>query len=352
MDVFNISGISIKGVAAAVPKTVFSNENYDLLTEKEKRLLMKTTGVEQKRVAKKGVTTSDYCLMSAEQLMGELNWEKDEIGVLVFLSQSRDYYLPATSIILQDKMGLPKSCIAFDVSLGCSGYVYGLSIIASMMKSVGRKKGLLLVGDISSATCSYEDKSTYPLFGDAGTATALELEDTSEGFHFNLMNDGKDHDAIIIPHGGIRNRATRESFDVFEAGEGIKRHNLDLSLDGLRVFNFSVTDVPPAVRELMEARHKSPADYDHFVMHQANKLMNETIRRKLKFEPEQVPYSLQQFGNTSSASIPLTMVTQLREALTTKTLNLLLSGFGVGLSWGVVELSTSSIVCPPIIESD
>lgn len=350
MPFFKINNIDIKGMAAAVPKNVESNWDYELLTDKEKKLLIKTTGVEERRVAKRGVTTSDLCYEAAEKLIQELTWNKEEIDIVIFLSQSRDYYLPATSIILQDRLGLSKSCMAFDIGLGCSGFVYGLSVIGGLLSSTGLKKGLLMMGDISSATCSKDDKSTYPLFGDAGTVTAIEFNENASPISFQLNSDGSGYDAIIIPHGGIRNLVSKESFDKKEIEKGINRCDLNLALNGLDVFNFSVTKVPASIKEFYEQTDTSSDSYDYFLMHQANKLMNETIRKKLKFEEEKVPYSIQKYGNTSSASIPLTIVTELQKEITSKSLNLLMAGFGVGLSWGMVALSSDKIVCPDLIE--
>lgn len=145
MAFFKIDNIKISGISAAVPKTEESNWDYDLLSPTEKKMLIKTTGVEKRRVAQKGQTTSDLCLAAAEKLLAELHWDKSEIDVLIFLSQSRDYYLPATAIILQNRLGLPKTTMAFDIGLGCSGFPYGLSVISSMLSNAGMKKGLLMI---------------------------------------------------------------------------------------------------------------------------------------------------------------------------------------------------------------
>ncbi|MFT7611174.1 MAG: 3-oxoacyl-[acyl-carrier-protein] synthase-3 [Parvicellaceae bacterium] len=345
---FSISGVNITGVAACVPKNVVSNYDYELLSESERRMLVKTIGVETRHVAPKYTTTLDYACAAAEKLFETGNVDRSEIKLEIFVTQSRDYYLPSTAIIAQHKLGLGQDCMAFDIGLGCSGYTYGLSVIASMMKSTGIKKALLLVGDVSTVTCSYNDKSTYPLFGDAGTATLLELKEGNE-WHFDLHSDGSGEEAIKIPHGGMRNLLTADSLIEKKREDGNTRADLHLQLDGLTVFNFSISKVPKSIRAFMEQNNVVPTSLDHFVMHQANKLMNESIRKKLKFEPEQVPYSLDRYGNTSSASIPLTMVTELSNELKTPK-SLLLSGFGVGLSWGHVLIQTNSVICPPVLE--
>ena len=174
MALFEIRDVRIAGISACVPKKTLSNHDYRWITRKERDQLIQTIGVETRHVAVPGQTTSDLCFQATEQLLDKLGWERSEIDLLVFVSQSRDYIIPSTSAILQDRLKLPKTCLTIDINLGCSGYVYGLSVISSMIRTTGIKKGLLLVGDLSNVTSSYRDKSTFPLFGDAGTATALE----------------------------------------------------------------------------------------------------------------------------------------------------------------------------------
>mgnify|MGYP000134108484 CR=1 FL=1 len=350
MAIFSVSNVKFSGVSACVPKRTVSNHDYEEITEKERNMLIKTTGIEERRVAEVGVATSDLCFEAAEKLIEELEWDKEEIQLLVFVSQSRDYILPATAIILQDRLGLPKTSIAFDVSLGCSGYVYGLSVIASLMSSAQTKKALLMVGDISSLSPNEKDKSTYPLFGDAGTVTALEFDPSAPSMNFNLQSDGSGYKAIIIEDGGVRNPINDESYQDVEIDKGITRNKRNLALDGLEVFNFSLKEVAPNIRAFLDATHTTKDDYDYFTFHQANKLMNESIRKKLKIEEEKVPYTLRKFGNTSSASIPLTLVKELNHELETKRLKHIFSGFGVGLSWGTVSVETDKIVCPELIE--
>jgi 3-oxoacyl-[acyl-carrier-protein] synthase-3 len=288
-------------------------------------------------------------LQAANQLLNDKNIQREEIDVLIFVSQSRDYFLPSTSIILQQKLGLSSNCIAFDIGLGCSGYVYGLASITSLMSTAKLRKGLLLTGDVSSVSLNKKDKSTYPLFGDAGTATLLEFN-TGDKMDFNLQSDGKGSDAIIITDGGLRKPLTEESYIEREIDKGIIRAGKNLSLDGLEVFNFSLREVSPNIQALLNYNHSSISDYHYLVFHQANKLMNETIRKKLKATPEQVPYSLKNYGNTSSASIPLTIVTELADAVKSGEQKFIFSGFGVGLSWGSVALKTNDLYCPPITE--
>jgi 3-oxoacyl-[acyl-carrier-protein] synthase-3 len=350
MALFSILNIKISGISSCVPKQVESNYDYNWISEKERKMLVKTTGVENRHVANKGVTTSDLCEQAAVKLLNQLKWDSKDIELLIFVSQSRDYFLPATAIILQDKLGLPTTAIALDISLGCSGYVYGLSTIASLMSTTKIKKALLLVGDISTFSLNKKDKSTYPLFGDAGTVTALEYDERAPQIDFNLQSDGSGSDAIIIPDGGLRNPLCEESYEEKEIASGIIRSNRNVALDGIEVFNFSLREVVPNIEELLKYNQSSKADYDYYVLHQGNKLMNNSLRKKLGVAESKVPYSLQEYGNTSSASIPLTIMHQLREKITTKKTKLILSGFGVGLSWGSAAIELNNIICPEIQE--
>lgn len=350
MAQFAVKNIRIAGISACVPEKSVSNYDLELISPKERELLVRSVGIENRRVAMPGLCTSDLCQKSAEALLTALNWQRQEVSVLIFVTQTPDYITPSTSNILQDKLQLPAGCIALDINLGCSGYVYGIAVAASLLTTLGNGKALVLTGDISTATISNKDKSTIPIFSDAGSATALELSDRSKELFFNLKGNGKGYDAIIIPHGGYRYPVTPESLEYEQIGEGIIRNKTHLILNGIDVFNFSVNEVPRNVEELLKTCHMERAEIDYFIFHQANLLINESIRKKLRLEAHQVPYSLRDFGNTSSATIPVTLVTRLREEVVSKPLKLVLSAFGVGLSWGSMFAETDTIVCPPLLE--
>ena len=352
MAIFEISDVRIAGISACVPKKTLSNHAYNWITQKDRDILIRTIGVETRHIANPGQTCSDLCFQAAEQLMDKLGWDRSEINLLIFVSQSRDYLIPSTSAILQDRLQLPKTCMALDINLGCSGYVYGLSVIGSLMKTAGLKKGLMLVGDISTVTSAYRDKSTYPLFGDAGTATALELKHGYVPMQFNLQTDGSGYEAIIIYDGGGRNLTSKKSFNVKKYGEGIYRNRLQTALNGIEVFNFSLREVVPNIKTTLNYYNRTLDEFDFLLFHQANRLINETLRKMLKVNLERVPYSLRDFGNTSCSSIPLTMVSQIRDVLMDKPQKLLLSAFGIGLSWGTVLIETDGMVIPELMEQD
>ncbi len=338
------NGVRIAGISACVPKEVRYNKDIEFLSEKEKKLLIKTTGIAERRYAEEGICTSDLCEKAANSLIEKKGWKKEEIKLLVFVSQSPDYFLPATSIILQDKLGLKNDCVAFDICLGCSGYVYGLSVAMAMMKSMSIQKGLLLVGEVSSQGVMKLDKTTVPLFGDAGTATLLELTSsfTNESF-YSLKSDGSGHDAIIMREGSGRTKS-RPNKEFNEEDKYLK-------LDGQKVFDFTLKEVAPNIKSVLAFANTDVSEVDFFIWHQANKLINETIRRKLGIEKQKVLYSIQKYGNTSSASIPLTIVECLDSStFQNETKKCVLSGFGVGLSWGSVLLNLSNTIIHPIIE--
>ncbi len=350
MAFFKAKNVSIKGVAASVPLSVKENCDYGGEHGINVEKLIQTIGVERRHVADAATCTSDLCLAAAEKLIAGLKWHKGDIDGLILVTQTPDYILPATSPILQDRLGLSKDCFTLDISLGCSGYVYGLSTLAGYIQSGMIKKGLLLAGDTITKLCSPNDKTTYPLFGDAGTATALEYEPGTGGIDFHLGSDGSGFNSILVKDGGSRYPAGKASLEQQSLAEGISSNALQLKLEGMDVFSFGISQAPQSVRELSDRFAIPLNDINYFFFHQANKLMNEHIRKKLGLDPGKVPGSLKDFGNTSSASIPLTMVTESAEALKTTLNKILGCGFGVGLSWGSFSCVTNNLVIPELIK--
>lgn len=350
MATFSINKIAIKGISCCVPKNTEYNRDLSLLSKVEIEKFIDVTGVEERRIAPEEICTSDLCCKAAEKLIKDLKWNKEEIEILVFVTQTSDYILPISATILQDRLGLSTNCIAFDVPLGCSGYVYGMSIIASMMKTTGIKKGILLAGDTISKMISKTDKSTLPLFGDAGSATALEFSNNSKGFIFDLGSDGSGFNAIMIPDGGSRNRINSNSLQINEITKGIERSSCDLILDGMDVFSFGISQGPKTVSNLLQTYNIEKESIDFFIFHQANRMMNKMIAKKLKLPVDKVPFSLKKFGNTSSATIPLTIVTELKHKVLLEPSTILMCGFGVGLSWGTMLAKGCEIECLELIE--
>lgn len=333
MSLLSISNVFIRGIAAAVPK------QRDCIKEVYKwgsvEDFLKTTGIVFRRRAPETVTASDLCVSAARNLLNELHWNNEDIDILVFVSQTPDYLLPATSCVIHENLNLSKECYTLDISLGCSGWVYALSVIAALMQNGTFKKGLLLAGDTITKICSPDDKTVYPLFGDAGSATALEFDVGDSMFKFHFNSDGSGNETIIARGGGFR-----------EKQYTIPR----LELDGGEVFSFGAFKAPKQVKALIEEFQLDIDKIDLFTFHQANFMMNEMIRKKLKLPDDMVPYSMGEFGNTSCASIPLTLTYCERNRLRKSKLQHIACGFGVGLSWASVWFETDKITVPKLIE--
>ncbi|MBE6282887.1 MAG: ketoacyl-ACP synthase III [Mediterranea massiliensis] len=344
MALFSVKRTKIVGFSAGVPQNtvyisdVVKNGSYDASDFASK------TGIQCARISNE-FTASDLCLTAAEKLISDLSWNKSEIDAIIFVSQHPDYILPATSCVLQERLGLNKECYAMDISLGCSGWIYGLSVVTSLVSNGGIKKALLMSGDAKKRVAGELD----PLFGFAGTVTAVEYTGNDKDIiDFHTGTDGSGYDAIIIPDGGSRNQMTKDSFEL-ENVEGKQLHRLQTRMKGMDVFSFGISVAPKSVKKLLEYTGTEVTDYDYVVFHQANMMMNEKIRKKLKLDTEKVPYSLPTFGNTSSASIPLTIVTQLKDIAKDST-RFLACGFGVGLSWGTVAFTTENLVISDLVE--
>ncbi len=337
MALISISNIKIKGISACVPLQSESNTDISFLSESEKSIFINHVGIRERRIAPKEMRASDLCYSAALKLMEKLNWQPQDIDFLIFVTQTPDHKLPGTSMQLQDRLGIPKRCMAFDINQGCAGFVYGLASMASILSHAPGKKGLLLVGDTITHLIENEDPSLEPIFSDAGTCTALEYDHTADSMHFNLMSDGSRFDAIMVV-----NNEKKESQNVVCAEK--------LVMQGHEVFKFGLEEIAPNVAELLKQSNTDVGSIDYLVMHQANKLLNEAIRKKIGFAENKVPYSLDRFGNTSCSTIPLTIVSNLSEAISDDKRTLLLCGFGVGLSWGSVILQLDRIECPELIE--
>lgn len=347
MAFLEVKNVRIAGISAGVPRFIASNLNPlnddGVSSEYTPEAFVETTGVLERRLSDT-LTTSDLCYAAAEKLIAELGWERSEIEALVFVSQTADYILPATACILQDRLGLAKECYAEDVALGCSGWVYGLSNVASLLISGSIKKALLLAGDAKKRAAGPRD----PLFGHAGTATAIEYSEGAKGFQFHFGTDGSGFDAIITPDGGSRNQVSPASFDL-EQIDGKPMHRMQTRMKGMDVFSFGISTPPKSVKKLSEHFGFDYQEADYFVFHQANMKMNNMIAKKLKLASERVPSCMYHFGNTSSASIPLTIVTQLKDKCNSAK-KFVCCGFGVGLSWGTVTFETDNMVIPQLVE--
>ena len=346
-----IENVRIAGIAAGVPKSIVDNhqlsvEKGEISNDYSAEMFVKQTGIEQRRYSPI-LCTSDLCFAAAEQLIKDLKWDKSEVDALLFVSQTADYSSPATACILQDRLGLPKETYAADISMGCTGWVYGLSIAASLASHGMMRKILLCVGDAKRRA----EGPLNPLIGSAGTVTAIEYTEGASGFKFHMGTDGSRYDAIIIPDSGSRNQVKPESFKP-EIIDGRPSHRMLARMKGLDVFAFGIYTAPKSVCALAEKYGFSAQNADYLILHQANLQMNDMIVKKLKFSPEKAPNSIRHFGNTSSASIPVTFVTQLKGKVENRRTRFICCAFGVGLSWGTAAFDTENLVLSDLVEVD
>jgi 3-oxoacyl-[acyl-carrier-protein] synthase-3 len=348
-----MSRISFKNIAITAITTTVGNNILALEDEKERfgfddesfARLQKTIGLQTRYITQENVCTSDLCVQSAEDIFAHTSIKKEEIEALLFVTQSPDYKAPSTAIIMQERLGLPKSCAAFDINLGCSGFIYGLFTAFSYVNS-GMKKVLLCVGDVNSYFSGERDRIFTPLMGDAGSAVIIEKKERTKSF-FSLYSDGSGYKHLIIPAGGARNPSTPESLVPKLREDGGIRRDEDLSMDGKEVFNFAIKTVPPLLHEIVEFAGKSNEEIDYFVLHQANPYILKTIASRLKVPKEKVPLqTVQIYGNQNAASIPGTINGFLHEKFSSKKLTLAIAGFGIGLSWGGAVIETDKIYAP------
>lgn len=344
--------IGISGLAAAVPQRVVDNlEPPENFTVEEAEQFVKLTGIRYRRHAKPDTCASDLCWAAAERLIRELDVDRGSVDVLLFVSHTPDHRKPATSLLLQHRLGL-ENAAALDVNLGCSGYVYGLFTAYSMLSNPGVGRVLLLNGETLSRSISQKDKATGLIFGDAGAATLVERRKGFGRSSFSLRSDGARAGLIIAPAGGYRRPSSPETLLQRRFEDGSIRSEEQTVMDGAGVFNFILTDVHQDLAGIMRQTGETPESIDYFVLHQANRFAMEHIRRKLRIPPDKVPYSLDEFGNTSGASIPITLVTRLQQTLRERTSRVLLSGYGVGLSWGSVVLELGPAHVCDLMEFD
>lgn len=351
MAQFAISNIEIKGISACVPPTVERTDEIPFYTADEAQAVVEATGVIQKHIASEGVTASDLCTAAAKKLLEDLNWEPSSVDFLCFVTQTPDYQNHPNVFVAHEKLGLSENCIVVDLFHGCPGWVMGLATSASMMSHGGFKRGLLLVGDVVTRTQYKLGKEDRPLFGDAGTATALVFSEDASRIVFDMGTDSKNGEALIKKKGRLREPHTPESFNLeYDLLKGTKStEGVDDLMDGMSVFAFGISKPPKSIKKLLEATNNSIETIDKVVLHQANKMMVERILKKIKVPADKAPLGMINYGNTTSASIPLAIVTECSEEYSSKDLKTVCCGFGTGLSWASALFETNKICCPQLI---
>lgn len=334
MAYLNFKGVGITAMSAAVPRHIINNYKYTeyFPTDQVKEVVDKV-GIYERRFADTYTCSSDLCYAAAEKLIADNGINKDEIDLLIFISQTPDYRMPATSCILQHRLGLSNTCIAFDITLGCSAFIYGLSVAYSMMENSNLRKALILDGETRSKVYSPKDRRSAFLFGDGGVAALVERNEKFGNSFFSLNTDGSRADLIMIKGGGYRHPSSVETLKEKVVDEyGNIRSDEQGYMNGGDVFNFVIREVPRDIKKMLEYANKTADQMDYIVLHQANNFINSYIAKKMKLDVTKIPSTIGKYGNTSSVSVPLTIVDQLKDKLNGNKL-LLLSAFGVGMTW-------------------
>lgn len=351
MALIQFDSVGIAGMAACVPANTISNYNYtENFSLAEAKDITDKTGIKERRFALPGVTSSDLCFAAAEKLIADMAINKAEIDLLIFVSQTPDYRMPATSILLQNRLGLSMQTMAFDISLGCSAFVYALSVVYSIMERSGFRKALLLDGETRSRVYSPKDRKTAFLFGDGGVAAIIERDARFGKSYFSLNSDGSREDLIKIKAGGYRFPTSVESLEEKVIDEyGNVRSDEHGYMEGADVFNFVLREIPPDIKRMEAFSGIQLSSLDYYLFHQANDYMNGYLAKKLKLPAEQVPSSIAKFGNTSSVSIPITIVSELKDKLT-ENKTAMLCAFGVGMSWATAFIQFNHCFISDLVE--
>ena len=323
-----IQNVRIAGMACAVPSAVVGNDIFvSRFGAEQMEKFEKMVGVRERRFSDAKESTADLAVAAASLLQSKGIWRGDNVDAVLFVSQTPNRMLPATACELQARLGITTDAIAYDINLGCSGFVYGLFSAASLLQMPGVGRVILCGGDTISKLTKYDDPASAPLFGDAGFAVVLEKEEGATPIHFAFKTDGSGSEAISCEYGG------------------------HLCMDGMDVFNFTINEVPDLIKETLADCSLSVDQIDYFVLHQANRFVLKQVALAIGTSMRKLPVSMDRYGNTSSASIPLTLCDMKVRDPDLSVKKCLMSGFGVGLSWGTLVMDFNFDTCFGIVET-
>lgn len=337
MATAHIKGARIAAIGTCVPARRFDNLNdTDNFTPAEVRKVVAMAGVKHRRVADDAICSTDLCTAAAERIIEKLEWAPETIEALILVTQTPDYFLPSSACLIHRRLNLSNQCAAFDMGLGCSGYPYGLWLAAMMIQASGFKRVILCHGETPGRFTLQSDRSVALLFGDAGSATAIEAAapDNAAGWFFAMHTDGSGYRDMIIEGGGFRNRFPEEP-----------RQNY-LYMNGANIFNFTIKRVPPLIMDTLKLAGAPADSIDYFIFHQSNQYILRHIIKKLSLPEEKVPIVLENYGNPGGPSVPLTITRGAMDRSNGAALKLMLLGYGVGLSWAsaLIELAPDALL--------
>jgi len=351
MAFFSVNNVAIRGISACVPPKVEENRDIPFYSPEEAEQVIKRTGIERKHIVEPGITNLDLCEKAFYALNEKLGWELDSIDAVFYATQTEDYIMPPNVFVIHNRLNLPENCFALDINHGCPGWVVGLSTIASMISVGCIKRAVFFDGDNCSAINYKLNRETRPLLGDCGTCTALEYDANVNPLEFQVGTLSKEGSALLRKYGRSRTPYTEETFkrELEMLSGSVPVNNDNGGMDGASVFSFGISTVPKNIKDFCRHFNIDMSSVDKVLLHQANKFMLDKIAKKIGASKEQVPSSLKNYGNTTSASIPLTIVSECGDDYASKSMNTIGCGFGTGLSWGTFHFVTDKIVCPKVV---
>lgn len=327
-------GTKIVKTATYLPKKVLSNNDLAVEFNRwEPEKIEAKLGIRERRIAAENETAGDLALKAAQAVLE--NYDKDKIDLLIFCTQSPDYFLPATACILQEKLCLRNNIAAYDFNQGCSGYIYGLAMAKAFINSGIAENVLLLVGETYSKHIHPKDLANRTIFGDGAAATIIEKHDKEQVFEFVLGTDGTGQNNLIVPNGCFRTVHDENAVEKISNAGDIYTSN-HLYMNGPEIFNFTIESVPIVVNECLLKNKMTLDGIDYVIFHQANSYMIEYLRKKIKIPKEKFYSNMLLTGNTVSATIPIALDDCIKHNIVKLGDKVLLCGFGVGYSWGAV----------------
>lgn len=338
MAVSQFKHVKITGIDYVIPSNICRNIDdyihlFDNSTKKLERA-KKIIGYGPRYSAPEGITTVDICVQSAEHLISKLNIDKSTIDAVILVTQTPDYISPASAQIIQKELGLQKSCAVFDVTQGCTGYVYGLWLASSLIESRASKRVLLCSGDVIRIDPDLDQKGSL-LFSDAGCSTILEYSDDEVYSSYLIGSDGYQYEAMLSPSSGARLPVNTETLNTIITDKDGNRWRLSGGfMDGLAVFDFTMNVIPEHIKELLSISNYQVDDMEFFAIHQANKQILETLATKAGIPEDK--YSTDTFikyGNTGGASCLLNLLDCCNTSFVNKNKPYALISYGIGLSW-------------------
>ena len=350
MSITKTNHVKMVGIAVTLPKNKASVHSYNKghFETSEIETISKTVGVQTLYEATPNQTASDFCLNSAEKLIDDVGWSKDSIDGLIFASQTPDYIAPATSSIMQNRLGLSTDCITFDINFGCTGFLNGMLMASNFIELGTCKRVLVLVGDTLRRLSSEKDNSLHFILSDAGSAVAFEYTEECIPMSIAMHSDGSGYEGLMVPAGGARLPKSNETCIMKDVGNGNYRSDDNYLMDGMSIFTFAIKNAPKAINEIIDIHGWDKNSVDKYFLHQANAYMVKYITKRAKIDIDLCPINIDKYGNTNGTTIPLLLLDYFSDSNNDNAINAVLCAFGVGLSWGAVAVRLEKIICSEI----